>query len=230
MYYICILIVNLDAAYLEFLTTNFPRYNERIVPVPVSFNYNIHVKDEATKEQTIIQGIIIEKEGRGEREKSKKQKEWCKAAKGLRAEEKIFDKLREQFSDQPCLLLNGFKEQFMFKLIKEKNQKKERMKLINEQVSLFLDTVEKSFFLENDSQKEPEKTLLDLLWRDNQKNKFRETVKSCLEGSYSEKPLEKGEMHKLLVRKMLELTNPTSEYDVLLFQKVREEMSETVFI
>ena len=195
-----------------------------MVAVPVSFHFNIPVKDEVTKESHIIQGILSEEEGRGEREKSKKQKEWCKAARGLRAEEKIFDKLREQFSEQPCLLLNGFKEQFMFKLIKEKNQKKERMKLINEQVSLFLDTVK------NDSQKEPEKTLLDLLWTDNQRNKFRETMKSCLEGSYSEKPLEKSEMHKLLVRKMLELTNPTSEYDVLLFQKVREEMSETVFI
>ena len=220
----------LDAAYLEFLTTNFPCYNEQMVAVPVSFHFNIPVKDEVTKESHIIQGILSEEEGRGEREKSKKQKEWCKAAKGLRAEEKIFDKLREQFSEQPCLLLNGYKEQFMLKLFKEKNQKKERMKLINEQVSLLLDTVEKSFFLENDSQKEPEKTLLDLLWTDNQKNKFRETMKSCLEGSYSEKPLEKSEMHKLLVRKMLELTNPTSEYDVLLFQKVREEMSETVFI
>ena len=114
--------INLDAAYLEFLTTNFPRYNERIVPVPISFKYNIPVKDEATKKQTIIQGIIIEKEGSGEREKSKKQKEWCKAAKGLRAEEKIFDKLREQFSEQPCLLLNGYKEQFMLKLIKKRKE------------------------------------------------------------------------------------------------------------
>ena len=149
--------INLDAAYLEFLTTNYPRYNERIVAVPVSFNYNIQYHG------------IVEEEGMGEREKSsKKQKEWCKAARGLRAEEKIFDKLREQFSEQPCLLLNGFKEQFMLKVIKTKNRKKnkkERMKLINEQVS--------------------------------------------------------GNHEKLFRR---------SEYDVLLFQKVREEKSETVFI
>ena len=159
--------INLDAAYLEFLTTNYSCYRERIVAVPVSFNYNIPVKDEATKETKVIHGIV-EEEGMGEREKSKKQKEWCKAARGLRAEEKIFDKLREQFSEQPCLLLNGFKEQSMLKVIKEKNRKRnknERMKLINEQVS--------------------------------------------------------GNHEKLFRR---------SEYDVLFFQKVREEKSETVFI
>ena len=104
---------------MEFLTTNFPRYNERIVAVPVRFNYNIPVKDEATKETKVIHGIVSEEEGRGEREKSKKEKDWFKAASGLRAEEKIFDKLQEQFSDHPCLLVNGFKEQDMIKVIKE---------------------------------------------------------------------------------------------------------------
>ena len=66
----------LDAAYLEFLTTNFPCYNEQMVAVPVSFHFNIPVKDEATKETNIIQGIVSEEEGRGERherEKSKKE-------------------------------------------------------------------------------------------------------------------------------------------------------------
>ena len=159
--------INLDKAYLEFVTTNFPCYNERMVKVPVSFQFNIPVKDDTTKETKVIHGIV-EEEGMGERDKSKKQKEWCKAARGLRAEEKIFDKLREQFSEQPCLLVNGFKEQSMLKIIKEKNRKRnknERMKLINEQVS--------------------------------------------------------GNHEKLFRR---------SEYDVLLFQKVREEKSETVFI
>ena len=119
----------LDAAYLEFLTTNFPCYNHQMVAVPVSFHFNIPVKDEATKETNIIQGIVSEEEGRGERherEKSKKEIAWCKAARGLRAEEKIIDKLRQQCHAMPCLLLNGFKEQNMIKVIKEKNQKNKK--------------------------------------------------------------------------------------------------------
>ena len=119
----------LDAAYLEFLTTNFPCYNQQMVAVPVSFHFNIPVKDEATKETNIIQGIVSEEEGRGkrhEREKSKMEIAWCKAARGLRAEEKIFDKLRQQYHAMPCLLLNRFKEQYIIKVIKEKNRKKNK--------------------------------------------------------------------------------------------------------
>ena len=101
-----------------------------------------------------------------------------------------------------------------------------------------MDTVKESLFFENNRQKlwnamkgkEPEGKLIDLLPTDKLKKKFRETINSCLGGSYSEKTLTREKMHHLLVRKMLELTNPNSEYDVLLFQKVREEMSETVFI
>ena len=105
---------NLDEAYLEFLKTNFSHYNERMVAVPVSFLFNISVNKKVTH------GIVSEEGGGGEREKSKEEKDWYKAASGLRAEEKIFDKLQEQFSDQPCLLVNGFKEQDMIKVIKEK--------------------------------------------------------------------------------------------------------------
>ena len=49
--------INLDKAYLEFVTTNFPCYNERMVKVPVSFQFNIPVKDDTTKETKVIHGI-----------------------------------------------------------------------------------------------------------------------------------------------------------------------------
>ena len=114
--------INLDEAYLEFLTTNFPCYNEQMVAVPVSFHYNIH----------FIHGIVSEEEGRGERperEKSKKENDWCKKARNLRAEQKIFDKLQEQFFDRPCLLVNGFKEDYMIKVAREKIRKKKKGKL-----------------------------------------------------------------------------------------------------
>ena len=120
--------INLDKAYLEFVTTNFPCYNEQMVAVPVSFHYNIN----------FIHGIVSEEEGRGEREKSKKEKDWFKAASGLRAEEKIFDKLQEQFSDHPCLLVNGFKEQDVIKVIKEKIRRIKKGIKLSDQVKISL--------------------------------------------------------------------------------------------
>ena len=74
----------------------------------------------------------------GEREKSKEEKNWYKAASGLRAEEKIFDKLQEQFSDHPCLLVNGFKEQDMIKVIKEIIKGTERKGELSDQVKIFV--------------------------------------------------------------------------------------------
>ena len=108
-----------------------------MVTVPVSFQFNIPVKDETTKETKVIQGILSKEEGRGEREKSKEEKDWYKAASGLSAEQKIFDKLQEQFSDHPCLLVNGFKEQDMIRVIKEKMKDIKGKGELSEQVKIF---------------------------------------------------------------------------------------------
>ena len=95
-----------------------------------------------------------------------------------------------------------------------------------------MDTVEGSLFSENKRQKlwdamkgkEPEGRLKDLLPTEKLKKNFQETMKNYLKGKFKEKKsLSRDEMSQLLVRKMLELTNPNSEYDVLLFQKVKEE-------
>ena len=125
-----------EEAYLEFLKTNFPDYNKRMVTVPVSFQFNIPVKDEITKETKVIQGILSKEEGRGGREKSKEEKDWYKAASGLSAEQKIFDKLQEQFSDQPCLMVNGFHENYMIKVIKEKIQQDKKRIELSDQVTI----------------------------------------------------------------------------------------------
>ena len=98
-------------------------------------------------------------------------------------------------------------------------------------VDSWLDSVEESMLVENNRQKvwdamkgkEPEERLKTLLPTENLKNKFQETVKNYLKGTFKEKTLTRDEMSQLLVRKMLELTNPNSEYDVLLFQKVKEK-------
>ena len=100
-------------------------------------------------------------------------------------------------------------------------------------MDLWMDTVEGSLFFENNRQKvwdamkgkEPEGKLIDLLPTDKLKNNFQATIKSCfLEESYTKKSPTREEMHQLLVRKMLELTNGNSEYDTLLFRKVNRKV------
>ena len=98
-------------------------------------------------------------------------------------------------------------------------------------MDLWLDTVEGSLFSENNRQKlwdamkgkEPERRLIDLLPTEKLKKNFQETIKNYLKATFKEKTLTREEIKHLLVRKMLELTNPNSEYDVLFFQKVKEE-------
>ena len=102
--------VRLSNEYSKFLKDNFPHFNERMVTVPVSFQY----KDLGTH------GIVSDDRGLKVGETSK---EWKKATSGLRAEQKIFDEIQRQFSDQPCLLMNGFTEHNLFKVVKSKLQK-----------------------------------------------------------------------------------------------------------
>ena len=102
---------------------------------------------------------------------------------------------------------------------------------IKKHVDLWLDNVEESLLFKNNRQKiwdamrgkESERRLINLLPKENSKKNFQDIMKNYLKGKFKEKTLSRIEMKHLLVRKMLELTNPNSEYDVLLFQKVKEE-------
>ena len=88
--------------------------------------------------------------------------------------------------------------------------------------------MDERFFLEGDRQKildamkgqEPEKKLITLLPTEKLKEHFHKNIESYVKGIQTEKTLSRVEMEQLLVRKLLEMTNPNSEYDILLFQKV----------
>ena len=80
--------VHLDDAFYKFLETNFPHYNEKIVTVPVSFQY--HVKTHG----------IVRDDGDREEGKSKKEIDWLSTTSGLRAEHRIFDQIQRKFSDK----------------------------------------------------------------------------------------------------------------------------------
>ena len=114
--------VCLGDEYSEFLKANFPHFNERMVTVPVSFQY----KDVRTH-GIVSDNSEVKKVG-------EISKDWIKATSGLRAEQKIFDEIQRQFSDQPCLLMNGFSEHNLFKVIKSKLQQNKNGIQLSEQV------------------------------------------------------------------------------------------------
>ena len=76
---------------------------------------------------------------------------------------------------------------------------------------------------------EPETKLITLLPTKNLRKKFHETIENHLKAKFKEKILSKEEMYYLIVRKLLELTNPNSEYDILFFQKVNKNYCKGVF-
>ena len=99
---------------------------------------------------------------------------------------------------------------------------------ILKQVKLWLDPLDDAMFLERSRQKildamegqEPEKKLITILPTENLKKQFHKNIESYVIATLKEKTLSRREMEQLLVRKLLEMTNPNSEYDILLFQKV----------
>ena len=67
---------------------------------------------------------------------------------------------------------------------------------------------------------EPENKLISLLPTEKLRKTFHENIESYVKATLKEKTLTREEMEQLLVRKLLDMTNPNSEYDILLFQKV----------
>ena len=92
-----------------------------MVTVPASFQY----KD---VQGVKTHGIVRDDGGKKGKEISKEEKDWNKAVSGLRAEQRIFDEIQRQFADQPCLLMNGFSEHNLFKVVKSKLQQDKKGK------------------------------------------------------------------------------------------------------
>ena len=92
----------------------------------------------------------------------------------------------------------------------------------------WLEPLDEALFEERSRQKvldamkglEPEIKLIALLPTEKLQKKFHESIENHLKAKFKEKILSKEEMYYLIVRKLLELTNPNSEYDILFFQKV----------
>ena len=116
MYYFSTYIILADE-YLHFLKSSYPDHKTKLVSVPKSFQYS-NVKTHG-----------IHSEGRRrlenyEEEDRKQLHTWVTATAGGHAEEKIFNMMTRKFSDKPCLLVNGFTENDLLKVVRE-NLKKE---------------------------------------------------------------------------------------------------------
>ena len=86
---------------------------------------------------------------------------------------------------------------------------------------MFLERIRQKI-LDSIKGQESEKNLIALMPTDKLQNTFHEKIEAYMKGTQKEKTLSRNEMENLLIRKTLELTNPNSEYDILLFQKVRK--------
>ena len=108
---------------------------------------------------------------------------------------------------------------------------------ILKQVKLWLEPLDDRLFWQKDRQKildamkgqESEKKLITLLPTEKLRKKFHKNIETYVEATMKEKTLNREEMEQLLVRKLLEMTNPNSEYDILLFQKVRKSWMSSFY-
>ena len=77
---------------------------------------------------------------------------------------------------------------------------------------------------------ESEKKLITLLPTENLKKQFHNIIETYVKATLKEKTLSREEIEQLLVRKLLEMTNPNSEYDILLFRKVAKSCKPFVLV
>ena len=98
------------------MKSTYPDYKKRLVSVPKSFQYSVKTHGIPSEGRRRLQNY--------EGDDRKQLRAWVTATAGQSAEEKIFNMLTRKFSDKPCLLVNGFTENDLLKVVRE-NLKKE---------------------------------------------------------------------------------------------------------
>ena len=83
--------------------------------------------------------------GRKRRKKSKDEKVWIRAVTGDRGEQRIFDLIQSKFSDKPCLLVNGFNEQDLLKVVKDELRQDQKRIKLSDQESKFYKATNRKF-------------------------------------------------------------------------------------
>ena len=220
--------------YQNYLDTNFPHYKERLVTIPVSLQYKVPVHGVPDKRNEILKAC--------EEKDKKSMGTWNKEVSGQQSELIIFNLLQQKCSGEPSLLVNGFHENHLFKVLPENHKSKKGVKLsendmilfkkatnrnydpLNEEVNTCFDFVEGDVFSEKNiidvlktiEKYQPGKTLLSKRNKEN----YSKLMEDYLKGKMKKKRFNKNEMKDLVLKKLLDLTLPDSEFDILLFRKV----------
>ena len=177
---------------------------------------------------------------------NKQLKEWNTAVRGQSSEQELFDVLQRKFANDPCLLVSGFKESDLIKVVKEhlkKERKKEKGVILNEREIQFQKITNRHFNqieketaiwadnLTDDSFSEKDKlrvleTLKNLqpgksvLTQKNQNN-YDWEMENFLKGKLKGKTFDREELKNIILKRLLELSEPNSEFDTFLFHKVK---------
>ena len=252
----------LEEEFLTFLKIKFPHYNKKIITVPgEGFRYKLPGNQHGiTNKAKEIRHKILKEEKKIRKQKtnsnvSEKTESdfvhiWQRAALGQSAEQRVYDMLVRKFSNQPCLLVHGFKEDDLVKVVKENidNEKKNNLKdneltlkrefqffkltnrhfdLLVKQITKMMETVmEDRFFKESIpcilDKIEENKPGYDLL-TDSNKKTYVKKIEDFLKKKLKDgAQCTKDKMNDILLEHFLNLTYPNSEYDLLLFLKVCE--------
>ena len=113
------------------MKSTYPDYKKRLVSVPKCFKYSVKTHGIPSEGRNMLKNY--------EGEDREKLHTWVTATRGKSAEEEIFNMLTTMFSDEPCLLVSGFNENDLLKVVRENLKRGKKGLKFSEKVSKRLD-------------------------------------------------------------------------------------------
>ena len=141
--YLKMSVLILAEEYLNFLKSFYPDYKTKLVSVPRSFQYSVKTHGIPSEGKKLLKERKKKKRKKEDGEQLQRISYWVQDTTGKWAEEKIFNKLTSMFSDEPCLLVSGFTEADLLKVVRENFQKERIGSEMSEQVS----TITRLFYI-----------------------------------------------------------------------------------
>ena len=113
------------------MKSTYPDYKKRLVSVPKCFQYSVKTHGIPSEGRNMLKNY--------EGEDREKLHTWVTETRGKSAEEEIFNMLTTMFSDEPCLLVSGFTENNLLKVVRENLRREGKGLKLTEKVSKLLD-------------------------------------------------------------------------------------------
>ena len=125
------------------MKSSYPDYKTKLVSVPRSFQYKVKTHGIPSEGRRLLSKYKERENTEEDAEQLQGISYWVQDTAGKWAEEKIFNKLTSMFSDEPCLLVSGFTEADLLKVVRENLQKERKGSEMSEQVS----TITRLFYI-----------------------------------------------------------------------------------